>query len=373
MTPEPLLRQRVNGYEIPVSPCNSAVTSLTCGPDGYVIGASSGAERAHLFVFDNIANRRVALLRTLDEPCTVHHSLVFDQAKHLYLGTMPPLDAMERVAWGKSYAGGHLYRFSVSTNVAKNEEGAETTIFAGSPLEDCGIPVPGEGIQHLVFSALHRRIYGLTCPGAHLFYFDLNDGSLHDKGRLLGNEVPSFFSEHLRPRALVEDGQGNIYCTGAGGYFSRYDPSTDEVVRLSLRTPGMRVRQEWDTVESFCRLPQGDIYGGTADGYLFRFRPQEGTLVNLGKPSIEKRIRSIVCGQGDMLYGIAGDFRGAAHIFRYDLRSGGYHDLGMLSYIPVEDSSPWTAYHIAVMISDRQGVLYLGENDITSHLFVFFP
>jgi ligand-binding sensor domain-containing protein len=327
---------------------------------------------AHLFVFDNIRNRRLSILGHLGQPASIYHSLISDGHKNLYFGTMPAMDSLERTETPKNYQGGHLYRFSVASSLATNEEGADTTVFSMSELVDCGIPVPGHGIQCLLYSPQTNRIYGLTYPEVHLFYYDVSAGSFGKTTKVVITETP-YYKDQFVARGLVSDANGNIYGTGEKGYFFRYGTADERVEFLPLQVPGMSVRQEWSTAESFCVTADGTIWGGTNDGYLFKFHPEEMSLINLGKPSLERRIRGLCVAGNGSIYGITGDCRGNSGIFRYDLKTGNYDDLGLLRYIPVEHNSEWTVYHLKSMVQDPYGCLYLGESDVTSHLFTFFP
>lgn len=371
----PLLRQRMNGYSLSVPPGDSAITSLTCGPKGYVFGATTGRQNSYLFIFDNICNQKITVLANLKQPAGIYHSLVSDTRENLFFGTMPPIDFLDRVSLPKGYAGGHLYRFSFLTQPQGSEEGINDTLFslADSNIIDCGIPVKGEGIQNLLYFPQKNRIYGLTYPNVHLFSYEITTNSFHDNGSLLGKETPSFFQEHLRPRSLIADLEGKIYGTGEKGYLFKLDTALDKFSYLPVQIPGMKARQEWDMAESFFCTPEGIIIGGTTDGYLFKFFPGEERIVNLGKPSMERRIRGLTLGKDNLLYGIAGDCRGASHLFNYDLNKGNYNNMETINYIPVERSSPWTAYNIETLVMDKSGIIYLGERDVTSHLFTYSP
>ena len=368
------IRQKMNGYLLPVPPGDSAITSLISGPGEYIFGATSGKEHSYLFVFDNILGRHITILANLGQSVAIFKSLVSDGKANIYFGTMPFVEN-DRMSLPQEYGGGHLYRFSITTKGQGIEEGINPPLLAlSSPgVIDCGVAVKGEGIQNLLYSSKDNRIYGLTYPGFRLFYYDIATSSFNDVGSIFSNAVPLYFQNIVRPRLLMSDSDGNIYGTGENGYFFKYDAIANKISYIPVQVPGMQVRREMDSVESFCPISDEIIIGGTTDGYLFKYFPKEERIVNLGKPSMERRIRGIVRGHNGLLYGVAGDLRGAAHIFSYDLQERDYNDLGMLVYIPVEHNSPWTAYNIETMTMDRFGVIYLGEGDVDSHLFTFFP
>lgn len=375
MTPSltPLLRQRAYGYGIPALPGNSAVTSLHVLPNGFLAGATTGPELCRVFVFDNLLARRIVVLHELEGPNAIFHSLASTSDGTLYFGTMPLVDSQGRVAYPSNYAGGHLWRMSMGLGVNRNEEGTESAQFTVREVVDCGIPVEGEGIQCLLCSKDGRRIYGLTYPRAHLFYYDLLTRKCVNVGSGLDESVPAFMLDYLRRRDLVEDEKGHVYFTGAGGHFFQYSPSTDALTQLPIQVPGLRARREWDMAEVFCAAPGGPIWGGTTDGYLFKLLPDESRVINVGKPGLDRRIRGLVVTPDQRVYGVTGDFRDACHLFSYDPGQGHFEDLGMLTYLPVEDSSPWTVYQVETMTLDRNGLIWLGEADVTSHLLTYYP
>lgn len=369
----PLLRQRAHGYGIPSLPGNSAVTSLHVLPGGFLAGATTGTDSCRLFVFDNLLARRIVVLHELKGPNSIFHSLASTPEGTLYFGTMPFVDSQGSVAQPASYAGGHLWWLSMDLGVNRNEEGVDSADFKVREVVDCGIPVEGEGIQCLLCSKDGSRIYGLTHPHAHLFYYDLTTRKFVNVGTGLGESVPVFMLDSLRRRDLVEDEQGHVYFTGAGGHFFQFSPSTGALKQLPIQVPGLRVRREWDMAEVFCAVPGGPIWGGTTDGYLFKLLTDEPRVINVGKPGLERRIRGLVVTPDQMVYGVAGDFRGACHLFSYDPRQGHFEDLGMFTYLPVEDSSPWTVYQVETMVLDGNGLIWLGEADVTSHLLTYYP
>src|SRR5438067_1738638 len=89
-------------------------------------------------------------------------------------------------------------------------------------------------------------------------------------------------------------------------------------------------REVYNRVDTWTADAEDNLYGGTSDGYLFRLNPANLTVVNLGKPLNQYRIRGLVLAHNGRLYGIGGDDDEMARLFSYDPASGLYELLGMI-------------------------------------------
>ena len=364
-----------------IPPGESAITSLAIGRDGFLYGATSG-NRAHLFELDPKWGQ-VYPLGFLPGEESVFHSLAAGDDGAIYIGTSlltvgaidsRGRDVLERY---ESYSGGHLYRFDPAA-----ERESRIRMQHPQPNEplgshdDLGIPVPGQGIVHLL--AEGRRLYGVTFPDGHFFVTDLETGETKDKGPICG---PPLSEEPFRsiPRAMVVDDNGLVWGAGDYGALFHYDPEADEVVHHpELRLPSELGREFKTILDAMVLAPDGTIYGGTSDGFLFRFDPSEPSspeslkITNLGKPMWQYRIRGLAFSQEGDLYGVGGESGGAARLFVYRTAEGGYENLGLLDV----NRSPyyaWLAFEADSMLAGPDGTIFIGESGRISHLYLLYP
>lgn len=365
------LRVRMNAYAVPVVEGESAITSLTLGPDRRIYGATSG-KNCHLFVFCNLLNKKIDLIEKIPGEMTVRNSLALDNDMTMYIG------ANSTDVTGVVH--GTVYSLKISTETYFAEEGVNPTIFkVEKGLTSIGEPVKGEGIHNLLYHKQTNSIIGLTVPGTHLFKYDVTQGKFKIITRVSsGLSVVARRKGRLISNTLVNTADNNIYGTGDAGCFFKYDPDTDEIEYLEALVPGLIVRRDWNNAECFCEDEQGNIYGGTTDGFLFRLNLLDNKVTNFGKPSLERPINGLVYKNG-VIYGVCGSKKGNAHVFSYDLGSSHFEDLGMINYVPCEskpfgtgNQTPWSAWKVAVMIVDDYGTIYLGEDDTKAHLFTLF-
>jgi sugar lactone lactonase YvrE len=277
-------------------------------------------------------------------------------------------DVLERY---DGYPGGHLYRFDPVGNREARVRMQHPQ--PGEPLthyEDLGVPIPGEGIVHLL--AGEGELYGVTFPGGHFFVTDLETGETEDKGAIVGqplNEEPF----RSIPRAMVIDHDGLVWGAGDYGALFHYDPETGTITHHpELRLPSVLGREFMTILDAMVLAPDGTIYGGTSDGFLFRFDPTAPKIVNLGKPMWQSRIRGLAFSQEGDLYGVGGERGGAARLFVYRTTEGGYENLGLLDV----NRSPyyaWLAFETDSMLTGPDGTIFIGESGRISHLYLLYP
>ena len=117
---------------------------------------------------------------------------------------------------------------------------------------------------------------------------------------------------------------------------------------------------------------EGMMYGGTSDGFIFRFDPEAETIINLGKPIWQYRIRGLALSREGDLWGLGGERGGAVRLFVYRTALGGFENLGLLDV----NRSPyyaWLAFEAESMVTGRDGTIFIGEANRISHLFILYP
>jgi outer membrane protein assembly factor BamB len=346
---------------IPEGECR--ITALALGKNNKVYGATSG-ERSHLFVYDPAADgvdiyARVIDLGIIGEQAKACRSLVVAKDGKVYGGTI-----------NANGEGGHLFMHDPKEEIELSFDSIEGWALPilpypmepGVQIVDSGLPVPEEGILTLTIDEERGRIYGLTQPSGLFFVYDIREGTTWIKGSLGRKNIS---------RALICDGEGNVYGSREEGYLFKYDVTADEIINLDIQIPASKGRQYLNAVDSLVQADDGIIYGGTvADGFLFSFDPASERLINLGKPTRQARIRALTVGYDGRIYGVAGEENGIAHLFYYDPLTGDLTDLGIpRAVIPKE----WTGLEFDSMVTGSNGEIFMGESDRISHLFIYYP
>ena len=344
----------------------SAIRSLAADPGRRIYGATSGAH-SHLFVVD-FQEGNVRPLGRVGEGTTIHHSLVVDDQGKVYLGTSAGVD--NNGAGYQGYPGGHLLRYDPAT-----DSSTDIRVESPCPVDDLGIPVPGEGIYALTIDQELQLIYGLTYPGGHFFSDGIAAARLPVPGRVAEPPLPAerLENELNIGRALTLDSEGNVFTTGEGGAVVRFQLESQELQRLRILAPTAPGRETYNRVDSWANSGEKILYGGTSDGYLFRLEPSDLTVENLGKPLNQYRIRGLVqTAKGGILYGIGGDDEEMARLFSYDPASGAYRILGMID-VNRRPYYSWHGYVFDSMVLGQDGTLYLGQAERKSKLYLFYP
>ena len=373
---------------------NSRITALLAHSNGFIYGATSGRTQSYLFFHNRYINK-VRPLGKIAGAQGVYHALLEGKDGALYIGTglnlLAPVKltrdfpvsslGIEKQLWAditapyKGFEGGHLYRYDPKTGDVKTYRSEDAC-----PLEDLGIPVPGNTIYAMTFSPDKAKIYGVTYPEAHFFVFDLATRKTQDLGEFLTHKVYSGPERHWRsvPRALHCDPKtGNVYTSGDNGLIVRYRPGAEKLELTQMRLPGEYWESlssfDYPVVEAFEADSQGNLYAATNDGYLLRLDlAREDTLV-IGKPRIMRRIRAMKIARDGNLYLITGEFERICKLHTYDLNGRrGFQELGPLAV----DRSPYyshRAYQLDAMAVGPDGAVFCGESDRGGKLFIHLP
>ena len=365
---------------IPSDEC--AITSLVLGPDGRIYGGTTG-DMCHLFVFSPNMNQ-VDPMGQFDGHQSIHHALAVGKDGMIYIGTglneiqehpisdpEPGRDGITNSIWKdtqeryRQYPGGCLYRYDPT-----QENRSWTDIGQPAQVEKLGIPVSNNGIYTLTASPVLPEIYGITYPDGHFFVYTVEQGHFFDKGPVYEKSVFGGPNRSLRSicRALICDDRGHVYGTSDDQNLFRYDCNAEKIIKIGVQIPYIDIA----VVEAFVKSQDGIIYGGTSEGFLFRFDPQTETVTNLGKPIDQMRIRALTFGMDDKLYGIAGERTNRCRFFSYDPDTGGYLDFGFI-YVDRTPYYKWRAIQFDAMVTGVNGIIYLGESERRSHLFLFYP
>lgn len=330
----------------------SAITALAVAPDGNLYGATSG-RHSHLFVFDP-RHGYVQPLGLISGATAVTQSLVISSAGEVYIGASP---------------GGHLFKY-----IPKDEASQPIRIQEPCATTDIGRAIQGEDISALAIDRESNVIYGLTSPNAHLFKYQIATGTFSDLGVVARRsaEGEKFETRKTMSRVLVLDSKGNAYASGEDAFLYKFDKAGQTLTRLTLRVPGIAGREGWAFVDAFVLANSGLIYGGTSDGYLFRFDPEVPSVENLGKPLLQYRVGGLVEGPEGRIYGVGGDTDDLVRLFSYKPATGAYEILGFVD-VNRRPYYTWQAYVIQAMAAGLDGVIYLGESERISRLYLFYP
>jgi len=344
----------------------SAIRALAVAPDGRLYGATSG-EHSHLFLLDP-RHGYVEPLGRLVNAETVYHSLVVSEAGNVYIGTALAVD--NNGEGYDHYPGGHLLKYVPAEDAPRKG----IRIDQACPAVDLGVPEKGQGIYALAIDRSRGMIYGLTYPDGEFFRYEIQPGVVKAYGRVATDLIPGEKFEHEKAigRALALDQDGNVFASGEGGRFYRFSTKTRQLERLEIGLPAVPGREVYNRVDTWTADAEGNLYGGTSDGYLFRLNPANLTVVNLGKPLNQYRIRGLVLAHNGKLYGIGGDDDEMARLFSYDPASGLYELLGMID-VNHRPYYSWQGYVFDSMAVGLDGTVYMGQAERKSKLYLYYP
>lgn len=332
-------------------PDECAITSLCCGKNGKIYGATSG-NRSHLFYYDYSSGANYS--PGADGICDIG---IIEGATSIKNTLVAGSDGK---IWGGVSEGTKGYLFSYNTD---NDSIAEFFMFHGKT-EKVTEPVPGENICGLVIDKQRNILYGISSKSGTLFAYDIEKKAVSIKGQIDKNGLFS--------TTLVIDNKGHIYCCGAFGYLFKYNPAEDVLKKLSVSIPTVAGRSFYNRLQAgVYNKYDGFIYGGgSADGVLFAFNPENNFMRTIGKVTAEAGCPALTVGNDGAVYGISGEKDGMAHLFCYEPDTYSLADLGM----PFAASEIyWHGYEFSCACTGLSGEIYLGESDRISHLFIYFP
>ena len=373
---------------------DSRVTALLAHSNGFVYGATSGKIQSYLFFYNRYINK-VRPLGKIADATGVHHCLVEGKEGEIYIGTgksmFAPIkltrdfpveyEAIARQLWlditkpYDGYEGGHLYRYHPHMGDAQRYLPEDAC-----PVEDLGVPVPGDSIYAMTFDSQNNRIFGITYPNARLFVFDLQTRKTNHVVELLSHRVYGGPERHWRtvPRALYYDAETNwVYTSGDNGIIVRWRPGMSKPALTMMRLPG----EYWEglksidypVVECFDVDPRGRLFAGTSDGYLVRLELPIQKAIVLGKPRMQRRMRAMKVGNDGLIYMITGEPERLCKLHTYDLSGmNGFQELGPFAV----DRSPyysWCAHQLDAMAIGADGTVFSGESDRRGKLFYYIP
>lgn len=375
-------------------PADHSRISALLRPSGsrYVYGATSG-KQSYLFLFDPFINK-VRPLGQIPNCQGVHHTLVTDNAGHLYIGTgMNLLDEIpltrdipgghrqiEKWLWKDiknhhaGFDGGRIYRYKSGS--------ADEAVYLPedkAAVEDLGLIKENNSIYALTYNPVDKQLYGITYPDADFFSMNPATGEVNNHGPILTQKVYSGPERSWRsvPRALLCLENGDVVTSGDEGRIIRFDLENEAFEALSCAIPG-EYFESWNyygypVVEQLINGEGGDIWGTTSDGFLFRLNMVTKTIKDLGKPRMARRVRAATMGMDGNLYMIGGELGEPCKLVSWDTNTNdGYTNW---SYISV-DRSPYyakRAYQFDAMATGPDGTIFIGESDRRGKLFLFLP
>jgi hypothetical protein len=372
----------------------SRITALLSHSNGFVYGATSGRTQSYLFFFNRFIGKARPLGR-IAQARGVHHALLEGKDGSVYVGTglnvLAPvkltrdfpvaIEAIEHQLWKdiqavyQGYEGGHIYRYDPKTGDTRTYTNDDP-----SPLEDLGIPVPGNTVYAMTWGPDKGTIYGLSYPDAHFFVFDVATRKTRDLGDVVKRVVFAGPERDWRtvPRALhCDPATGRVYSSGENGLVWRYDPATDRIEETDMRLPGEYYESlksiDFPVFECFDTDTEGRVYAGTSDGYLVRLDLEHERIVVLGKPRLQRRMRALKVAHDGRIYMLTGELDRICKLHSYDLSGReGFLELGVLAV----DRSPYyakRAYSFDAMAIGADGSVFLGESDRRGKLFIYVP
>ena len=281
---------------------------------------------------------------------------------------------------GKLYFGtfgageGALYEYDLLTNQTafnskKQADRGEFFKYYPMPsdtlkkIRNIGNPEPGQGIWRL--TSLNGKIYGITTPGGNFFSYDPENGKFKSYSCF-----EQWIIEPQNMPGVLLPFEGKIYFNGHHGHIIVFDPQKECFEEAGMKVPCGAGREYLTSVNCAVSAGNGTFYCGTnADGILFRMNIAARQIYSLGRPVSENNIRALAYNRDHVLWGISGLDKDVCHLFRYTPEEG-VSDEGILrSRMP----KTWIIHSADVMLTGRDGEIYIGENDDISHLAIFLP
>jgi len=331
---------------IPAGEC--AITSLCCGENGKIYGATSG-KRSHLFFYDPFAG--VCDVCVPEGAGSIRNALVAGKDGMIFGGISEGTE-------------GYLFSYDSRSDRMRDTHMIDYGVSSNDRIERLTVPVRKETIGCMVIDKERDILYGISRASGTLFAYNIAKRSVSIKGTIDKNGL---FSE-----TLVMTPNGKVYCCGGSGSLLEYNPDEDTLKELSVYLPTVAGRSFYNKLQAAVYNPyDGLIYAsGSADGVLFAFNPADYSMRTIGKVTAEAGCPAVTAGNDGKIYGISGEPGGMAHLFCYDPETYSLADLGM----PFATSEIyWHGYEFSCACTGINGEIYLGESDRISHLFIYFP
>jgi hypothetical protein len=248
------------------------------------------------------------------------------------------------------------------------------------PLEDLGIPVPGNTIYAMTMNRDRSKIYGITYPDAHFIVFDLASNTTKDLGEFLTHKVyngPERFWRSIPRDLYCHPETGDVYTSGDNGFILRFKPESETFELTWMRLPGEYWEglksYDYPIVECFAADTSGKLYAATNGGYVFQLDIENDEVIVLGKPREMRRMRAMNISKDNILYMITGELERSCKLHTYDLNERkGFVELGPFAV----DRSPYyskRAYQFDAMTIGPNGALFCGESARRGKLFIYIP
>ena len=355
----------VKEFTNPIPPGECAVKALVSHPNGHIYGGTGG-NKPHLFYYNPAPDADgCADIGTLAPDGEVAAMTVLQNGKILA--------AVNRS--GKE-GKGELYLYSPCEIVLRDADfsgmgvreifdlPAEDQLFFSTidPCHSAGkieqLPsLPGEKIADL--TELDGKIILLGRESGTLYRFLPGDETAEKIGRLDPN---GNFSQKI-----VRCGDA-VYAAGLYGRLFRYSAGRGLEI-LPVTAPSLKGRELYNKVTAWSVAPEGVLYGGTVDGIIFSYVPETGEKRTFGKATDQCNVCAMSI-SGKKVYALVGNPSDCCHLTVFDSETRDLLDLGALL---ARSERPWNGYCFSSMVTGNNGVVYMGESDRISHLFIFFP
>ncbi len=347
----------------------SAISSLAIIGD-QIIGGTTAEETLSPFVFTASFSKKEMTSRTdLADIIPGQRSIAtgFFRGKNntLYAGTIA------NKITDSTYGDGHLLEI-------KYNAGEQPVII------DLGTPVKGEGVFSLTIDTAAGMLYGLSFPSGVFFTYRLSAKVIkvypHTATTPATKDTLHQFSigpEKYLSRALAVDHNGRVYGSKPVNRMFVFNPVTEIFSILNDPLPDVWGRNVLGQADALITAKDGKIYGGNSgDGQLFEIRKEDSKIRNLGKPIMMNRIKGLVFGADNKLYGIAGAPPGYAHFFSYDPSSEGFADYGNPQFIMkapgIEQGIEWRGFRLgSITTTEDKKYIILGEDESLSQLLIY--
>jgi len=357
----------------PIPPGESGITALLHHPNGHIYGATSG-RNAHMFFYnpapdaDAVADIGIVaekssitklLVLTLREEHGEVVGLVNKEEGGAFLFVYKPCEVLLK---GKDFGGMGVREIF---DLAAEDQLFFSTIDPCHSAGRIGIlkkPLFDEHISDMALDKTELKLFLLGAKSGTLYCCKLIGKEVTKIGQLDPNG-------NFSPK-LASNKNGMIYGAGLYGELFVCNPEDDSFKSLGIKAPSLKGRELYNRVTSWVLDENRNIlYGGTADGIIFQFFPEENRIVCLGKATDQTNVCAMTI-SGGTVYALIGEKGECCHLTSYDDSTRELRDLGC----PLARSErPWNGYEFASMTTGKDGIVFMGENDRISHLFMYFP